>query len=184
MTKQIARDEVLMKAISVFWEKGYTESTWAELEQATGASRSRLSAEFKSKEQMFLESLRYYLATRGGDDILAAEPKGWDNIRTFLEIGQTCYSGRRGCFAVNSFREVLRLPPQATQIVDDNNARLKKLLIANIKAELPKVSNAGLLAELVLTFLAGLCIEQNTSGLDARLRKKVDRFMQFLATAQ
>jgi TetR/AcrR family transcriptional regulator, copper-responsive repressor len=183
MSKQFARDTVLLKAISVFWEKGFAESTWPELEKATGESRSRLHAEFKNKEQMYLQSLRYYLDTRGGYDILAAEPKGWSNIRTFLEIGQTCYSGRRGCFSVNSFREMLLLPPQAVEIVNNNNARLKKLLIENIKAELPAVTNAGLLADLVLTFLAGLCIEQNSSGLDAHLKTKVDRFLQFLAEA-
>lgn len=35
----------------------------------------------------------------------------------------------------------------------------------------------------VLTFLAGLCIEPNSQGLDAGLKSKVDGFMQMLAEA-
>ena len=132
--KGFTREEVLLKAIALFWEKGLSDTTLKDIEQATGVNKSGLYAEFRNKEDIFLESLRYYLGTRGGDDILSTEPKGWNNVRRFLEIGHTCYSGQRGCFSVNSLRDASRLPPEALKIVDENNRKLHRLL------DLPPVS--------------------------------------------
>src|SRR5215472_13428858 len=116
--KGFSREEVLTKAIGLFWEKGFAETSLQDLERETGVNKSGLYTEFKDKQDIFLESLRHYLNTRGGDDILASDPKGWDNIERFLRVAQTCYTGRRGCFAVNSLRDITRLPPEANQVID------------------------------------------------------------------
>lgn len=184
--KLFSREDVLTKAISVFWEKGFAETSVQDLERTTGVNKSGLYAEFKDKKDIFLESLRYYLETRGGDDILAAEPKGWHNIERFLAVAQTCYvgSGRRGCFSVNSLRDIAILPPDAQQIIDRNNATLKRLIISNIKAELPGATNAPLLADMVLTYFSGLCIEQNVAASkQVAISRKITSFMNFLRAA-
>ena len=177
--KGFSREEVLLKAVSVFWEKGFAETTLQDLEHATGVNKSGLYSEFKNKEDIFLASLQYYLDTRGGDEILSAQPKGWHNIQRFLEIGQTCYTGKRGCFSVNSMRDVGILPPEGHQIIAEKNAALKRLIVGNIKAELPH-TNAAVLADLTLTFFAGLCIEQNMDPANAATSRKIVNFMNFL----
>ncbi|MGD0443874.1 MAG: TetR/AcrR family transcriptional regulator [Edaphobacter sp.] len=183
--KLFSREEVLAKAISVFWEKGFADTSVQDLERTTGVNKSGLYVEFKDKKDIFLESLRYYLETRGGDGILATEPKGWHNVERFLAVAQTCYvgGGRRGCFSVNSLRDIALLPPDAQQIIDKNTATLKRLLISNIKAELPGATNAPLLADLVLTFFSGLCIEQNVASNQAAISRKITSFMNFLRAA-
>jgi AcrR family transcriptional regulator len=40
--KEFSRDKVLEKAISVFWEKGFAETTVQDLESATGVNKSGL----------------------------------------------------------------------------------------------------------------------------------------------
>ena len=182
--KLFSREDVLTEAIGVFWEKGFAETSVQDLERTTGVNKSGLYTEFKDKKDIFLESLRYYLETRGGDDILAAEPRGWHNIESFLAIAQICYvGGRRGCFCVNSLRDIAMLPPDAQQIIDKNNATLKRLLVSNIKAELPGAKNAPLLADMVLTFFSGLCIEQNVASNQAAISRKITSFMNFLRAA-
>ena len=182
--KGFTREEVLLKAIALFWEKGLSDTTLKDIEQATGVNKSGLYAEFRNKEDIFLESLRYYLGTRGGDDILSTEPKGWNNVRRFLEIGHTCYSGQRGCFSVNSLRDASRLPPEALKIVDENNRKLHRLLTSNVKEEAPDIANPGLLGDMIFTFFAGLCIEQNAKLPLSTTKRKIDRFMLFLADAK
>jgi AcrR family transcriptional regulator len=177
--KQFSREEVLEKAISVFWEKGFSETTLQDLEAVTGVNKSGLYSEFKNKEDIFFASLQHYLQTRGGDDILSAQPLGWGNIQRFLEIGQTCYTGRRGCFSVNSMRDVSMLPLEGRKIITENNAALRKLLIKNIRAE-SKMANAGDLADMVLTFFSGLCIEENLHPKDAKVTSRVQRFLKLL----
>ncbi len=84
---------------------------------------------------------------------------------------------------MNSLRDVAMLPPEARKIVEENDAMLKRLLTSNIRAELPNVSNAGLLTDMIFTFFAGLCIEQNAQVSPAVSKRKIDRFMRFLIEA-
>ena len=182
--KLFTREEVLSKAITVFWEKGFAETTLQDLERVTGVNKSGLYTEFKNKEEIFLESLRFYLQTRGGEELLSAEPKGWDNIRHFLEIGHTCYSGRRGCFAVNSLREIHVLPPVALAIVEENDTKLKQLIKANIRAGAPNAKNLSLTVDMIFTFFAGLCIEQNAGVSTAAAKRKIVQFLEMLSGAE
>ena len=179
--KLFTREEVLSKAITVFWEKGFSETTLQDLERVTGVNKSGLYAEFKNKEEIFLESLRFYLQTRGGEELLRAEPKGWHNIRRFLEIGHTCYSGRRGCFAVNSLRDVHILPPIALKMVEANDTKLKQLIKTNILAEMPGSKSLPLTVEMIYTFFAGLCIEQNAGVPAVTAKRKIAHFLELLS---
>ena len=179
--KLFTREEVLTKAITVFWEKGFSETTLQDLEHVTGVNKSGLYTEFKNKEDIFLESLRFYLQTRGGEDILSAEPKGWHNVRRFLEIGHTCYSGRRGCFAVNSLREVHVLPSIALKIVEANDTKLKQLIKTNILAGTPDAKNLPLTVDMIFTFFAGLCIEQNAGVAAATAKRKISQFLELIS---
>jgi TetR/AcrR family transcriptional regulator, copper-responsive repressor len=64
--------------------------------------------EFKG-DDLFLASLERYAQTRGAE-ILTAQPLGWGNIERFLRLGYGCDDDQRGCFAVNSMRELAGLP--------------------------------------------------------------------------
>jgi AcrR family transcriptional regulator len=177
--KGFSRESVLEKTISIFWQKGFADTTLQDIEHATGVNKSGLYSEFKNKEDLFLASLRHYLQFRGGDEILSAQPLGWGNIQRFLEIGQTCENGLRGCFSVNSMRDVAVLPPEGQEIITKNLILLKRLIVSNIKAELPS-TDAGVMADTVLTFFSGLCIEQNLHISRAASKRKIAGFMRFL----
>jgi hypothetical protein len=108
--KLFTREDVLDKAIPIFWKHGLAETSVQDLEQATGVRKSGLYAEFKDKEDLFVESMRRYfdvLTTRGH---LMKQPLGWINVESFLKV---CYGswGQKGCFSVNSMREFADLPP-------------------------------------------------------------------------
>jgi TetR/AcrR family transcriptional regulator, copper-responsive repressor len=182
--KGFTREEVLLKAIPLFWQKGLAEATLQDLEKATGVNKSGLYREFKDKDDIFLESLRYYLKARGTEHTLSSQPKGWANIESYLESGQTPFCGRRGCFSVNSLRDLATLPPRAKSLIEENQATIKRLLMGNIKAELPKVSNPAMLADMTMTFYAGLCIEQNAQSSPADSKKKISSFLSFLQDAK
>jgi TetR/AcrR family transcriptional regulator, copper-responsive repressor len=182
--KGFTREEVLLRAIPLFWQKGLAAVTVQDLEQATGVNKSGLYAEFKDKEDIFTESLRYYLNARATEDMLSAVPKGWGNIECYLETGRTPFCGRRGCFSINSLRDVATLPAEARRLIEENQAAIKRLLIGNIKAELAKVSNPAMLADMIMTFYSGLSIEQNVQSSSADTRRKIASFMSFLRAAR
>src|SRR6202790_4063177 len=115
--KKFNRQGVLKKALPVFWRRGFAEASLHELEVATGAKKSGPSSEFKDKEDLFMQSLQYYLESLEKKGLLTAEPLGWNNIERFLKIGPCSIEGKKGCFAVSSMREFAILPSEAVGII-------------------------------------------------------------------
>ena len=146
--KQFNREGVLDRAIPVFWKHGFASTTVQHLEDATGVNKSGLYSEFKDKEDLFLASLERYAQTRGAE-ILTAQPLGWGNIERFLRLGFGCDDDQRGCFAVNSMRELAGLPTEAIMIAD-----------------------------VVLTFFHGFCMAQNLKSGKASSERKIGNLMQ------
>src|SRR5260370_4025591 len=148
--KKFNREGVLDRAIPVFWKQGFANTTVKHLEQATGVNKSGLYSEFKDKDALFLASLERYVQTRV-PEVLTAQPLGWGNIERFLRLGFGRDDDQRGCFAVNSMRELAGLPAEAQKIISSGQQKLKRLLIANIEVEDPKFEPA-IIPDLVLTF--------------------------------
>jgi AcrR family transcriptional regulator len=180
--RKFSREGVLQKALPVFWKYGFARTTLPDLEAATGVNKSGLYSEFESKEELFLACLRYYLETRTGGAILSSEPLGWTNIQKFLEEAPSCALDQRGCFSVNSMRELPGLPPEARKVIADGRAKLKRLLKTNIAAETPKM-DVDVVCDLVSVFFSGICIEANLIADRSRAREKIENFMQMLRTA-
>jgi TetR/AcrR family transcriptional regulator, copper-responsive repressor len=177
--KKFDRESVLEKALPVFWRCGFAETSLHELERATGVNKSGLYSEFKDKQDLFVQSLRYYQDSLELGQLLAREPLGWDNIERLLKARSRNWQRLKGCFAVNSLREAAILPREAIDLLTQGRRKLKELIAKNIAAE-----NAGakahVLAELVLTFFNGLRIEHNVSSSDAGLVREVDEFMKLM----
>jgi AcrR family transcriptional regulator len=177
--KLFTREDVLNKTIPVFWKHGLAETSVQDLEQATGVRKSGLYAEFKDKEDLFVASIRQYfhmLTTRG---TLAKQPLGLDNVEGFLKV---CYGswGQKGCFSVNSMREFADLPPKARQIMIANLTKAHQLLIDNLAAARGETDDNESLADLIITFFCGICLEQNLSPDRARVTKKIEHFMKLI----
>jgi len=177
--KNFSRAGVLAKALPVFWKHGFADASLQELEKATGVNKSGLYSEFSGKDELFLESLRFYLDRMPQRELLTVEPLGWDNIERFLKLGPRNTEGQKGCFAVSSLRELAILPPAAIEMLGHGRVQLKQLIARNIEAEKPKLAVEDL-AGMVLTFFAGLSVEQNLKSSRAAAARKVDNLMQAL----
>ena len=68
------RDEVLLRAMQVFWTYGYDSTSIDRLVQATGLQRSGLYRAFGSKAGLFRESVEQYSKLRQGTVDLSVAP--------------------------------------------------------------------------------------------------------------
>ena len=179
--KTFSREEVLQKALPVFWKHGYADTSVQELERATGVNKSGLYSEFAGKEDLFLQSLRYYLDTGQRRRLLEAQPLGWENIERYLKFVPANVNGQKGCFSVSSLRDLAILPPEATAIMTQSRARMKQLLVDNVAAARPKPGMPPEeVAELVLTFFTGISTEQNLNAARTTITRRIDNFLQML----
>jgi TetR/AcrR family transcriptional regulator, copper-responsive repressor len=111
--KSFSREEVLEKAMPVFWKHGFADTSLQELERATGVNKSGLYSEFRDKEDLFVACLRHYLESQEKRGFLTREPLGWKNVENFLKNGPLNKGEQQGCFSVNSMREFAILPDEA-----------------------------------------------------------------------
>jgi len=177
--KNFSREEVLEKAMPVFWKHGFSDTSLQELERATGVNKSGLYSEFRDKEDLFVACLRHYLESQEKRGLLTKEPLGWDNVEALLKHGPLNKGEQKGCFSVNSMREFAILPDEAHAIVAENRATVQRLLAMNIEAENPKM-DPRLIAEMVLSFFSGLCIERNLKSGKASSARKIESLMKML----
>jgi AcrR family transcriptional regulator len=177
--KLFTREDVLDKAISVFWKHGFAETSLQDLEQATGVRKSGLYTEFKDKEDLFVESMRRYFDVLMARGHLTKEPLGWTNVESFLKV---CYGswGQKGCFSINSMREFADLPPKARKLMVASVMKAHQQLIDNLAAARGPRDDNDSLASLVITFFSGICLEQNLGPDQARITKKIEDFMQLI----
>ncbi|OJH39486.1 TetR/AcrR family transcriptional regulator [Cystobacter ferrugineus] len=181
--KGFSREGVLRKAIGVFWKKGYADTSLQDIERATGVNKSGLYAEFRGKDDLFTEGLKFYLEQADTDALLSAQPLGLDNVERFLSLGLRCAYGSPGCLLVNSLREVAVLPPAVETLIRENRRKLRSALARNLEAALPSC-DAKELADQVLTFFSGLTIEQNLATDERETRRKIASFMRLLRGQQ
>jgi TetR/AcrR family transcriptional regulator, copper-responsive repressor len=174
------RTDVMERAIPVFWKHGFSGTSVQDLEKATSVNKSGLYSEFKDKEDLFLESLKHYLERVPTFEILTKEPLGWSNIEAFLKMGQTC-SGRKGCWMVNTLRELSDLPAAAKQLISDHLKRVKTAIAKNAEAGGSKVSPESL-ADMVMTFHSGMSMQQNVGVATNVAAERIGDFLSVIRT--
>jgi hypothetical protein len=129
---------------------------------------------------LFIASLRRYLEVLRERGTLTKQPLGWGNIEAFLKLCHDSW-GQKSCFSANSMREFSDLPPQARELMIGSVMGIKRQLIRNLSAARGKGGDTNdAIAGLVITFFAGICLEQNLHPAEKQIAKKIAQFMQLI----
>jgi TetR/AcrR family transcriptional repressor of nem operon len=107
--KQFDPNEVLDRAMAVFWERGYEATSIEDVLAATGINRGSLYATFGDKQHLFLAVLDHYAATIGAPMLAElADPDPRRALeRMFAAILRRTSDPRwpRGCLQTNTSLE-------------------------------------------------------------------------------
>ena len=120
--KSFNEENALAKAMVLFWEKGFKNTSMAELLKVTGLTRGSFYNAFGSKHQLFVKALlKYDIDTRRATlQQLAAMDAPVKSIKTFLDalISESVEdTEKKGCFLVNTSLEFNAHDKQVRQIV-------------------------------------------------------------------
>ncbi|UGS28373.1 TetR/AcrR family transcriptional regulator [Microbacterium resistens] len=153
------REAVVRAARNLFWSTGYESSSIADIEMATGLSRSSIYNAFGSKRGLFDEAVQSYLeeVVRPRLRPLAVGAIAVDAIATYLsELHAMFRTGEsmaasQGCLLVNTARSALANDPQITRAIRDYLSELHSALESGILARRPEldVPAASCLADAV-----------------------------------
>jgi len=166
--REFEPEEVVAKAMDLFWRKGYQATSVQDLVDETGVNRASLYATFGDKHGLFLRSLAHYARSvvplRAG--ILQQPGASVPQIREYFTAVANDFSGLgrdRGCLMVNSAIELAVHDPEVSESVTDHLARLEAafagaLRRAHERGEIPKSSNVPALARFLMSTAQGLMV--------------------------
>jgi TetR/AcrR family transcriptional repressor of nem operon len=104
--KQFDREEVLEKAMQLFWKQGYQATGMSQLLEHVGIGRQSLYDTFGDKERLFQESLEHYFETRVRPYLaqLRAPGSPLGNLRGVFKMLETMAKDNEqyGCLLGNS----------------------------------------------------------------------------------
>jgi TetR/AcrR family transcriptional repressor of nem operon len=139
-TKVFDEQDVLDKAMNLFWQKGYNATSAQDLVDNLGISRSSLYDTYGDKHSLFVRALQQYRkekvdpAIKGADKLDKAEDVE-NYIRYFFElvkIEALSDSGSKGCFIINSVVELAPVDSEiaaiANSIMHETEEALCKLI--------------------------------------------------------
>jgi TetR/AcrR family transcriptional repressor of nem operon len=168
------RDTVISQAMTVFWERGYSQTSVSDLVDATGLGPGSLYAAFGNKKGVFLEVLDQYnrafldaIRQMRDSNVLFATRNLLDDI-----IDQTV-AGRdhRGCLSVNALLEMSQHDEDIAGHLARQNDAVRKAFAALFAAgqergEIGERADAEALASFLVN---------NIWGMRVACRSKPDR---------
>lgn len=163
------RDAALVTALDVFWAKGYTQTTVADLCSAIGINPPSLYAAFGNKATLFLEAVRHYESShwREPAERLMANPDVREAIGNFFQEAATLLispDAPCGCMTVVT---ALNISESETEVIDElkkmRNATTEmftqRLRIALQQRQIPLDTNVPVLALAFTAFLEGMSLQ-------------------------
>ena len=162
-------DAALERATRLFWIRGFSATSVAELGAELGLSPPSMYAAWQSKEALFCQCLNRYSETAGARplDGLRASRSLTSGLSEFFKRLLAEYASDaepRGCFLVAAMAEASALPLEARKIIDrlrlQRQAELEQVaLAAKGRGELAAGVDPKLYAALIASFGLALNIK-------------------------
>ncbi len=140
--KKFDENEVLERAMKLFWKQGYEATGTTQLVKEMGIGRQSVYDTFGSKRDLFIKSMRLYARTNGG--LLTSQLDGNGSHveqlnRQFGLWGEFALNHEEGCMLVNTLAELAGRDEEIQNILVMHNARVEKRLVETL--ELAKENN-------------------------------------------
>ncbi|MDF2190404.1 TetR/AcrR family transcriptional regulator [Paraflavitalea sp. CAU 1676] len=165
-TKVFDEQEVLKKAMQLFWNKGYNGTSAQDLVDYVGLSRSSLYDTFGDKHGLFIKALELYRTINEAvlEDKLGHAPDVRVAIQQILMQAVEESLARRftqGCFMVNTTSELALHDSKVMAIVTANRNRTEVIFATAIlrgqdKGQISKIHSPTALASFLFNTYTGI----------------------------
>lgn len=182
-TREFDEEEVLERALEVFWRRGYGATSVEDLTVATGLGRGSLYGAFGDKEALFLTCLRRY-TLRGQREVLQAlrHPEPRRAIADAFAAMAARFSDPRfpsGCLQTNTVLESASVSEAVTRLNSAALAEFQSALYATLcraqaGGQLRPGQDPLALAQFFTTLALGLGVASKQSADPAVLRNTVE----------
>ncbi|WP_448700648.1 TetR/AcrR family transcriptional regulator [Mucilaginibacter sp. AW1-3] len=165
-TKDFDENEVLNKAVDLFWLKGYNATSMQDLVDGLGISRSSLYDTYGDKHALFIKALESYQCTASGQICRIANSSlpAKETIKQLLQFvanGLLNDKTQKGCFMVNAEVEVAPHDEQVSKMICQNDQQVEEAFYKVIKkgqenGEITNLQDARALARFTFNTVKGM----------------------------
>jgi TetR/AcrR family transcriptional repressor of nem operon len=165
-TKDFDENEVLTKAIQLFWHKGYNGTSMQDLVDGLGISRSSLYDTYTDKHTLFIKALESYQNTGAGkiQAIIDNSGSAKETVKRLLEFAINELLGdkqHKGCFMVNAEIEVAPHDAEVNNLVCKNDQQMEEAFYQVIQkgkdsGEIKNRQDARALARFIFNAVKGM----------------------------
>ena len=136
--KLFDENEVLTKAMNLFWKQGYAATSIQDLVSHLGINRGSLYDTFGDKEQLFKKSFALYRKTNieGLKQFFENQSNVKDGFSILFDnaIEEAIQDkDRKGCFVVNTTTELIPNDESLTEVLERNKRDFEKLFLEYLK---------------------------------------------------
>lgn len=182
--KLFDEEEVLDKAMHLFWKKGFHATSIQDLVEELGINRASLYDTFGGKEELFNQTFKRYqkITHQQVRSLLhenASIKQGIKRLFEFVILQSVDDPNKKGCFAVNITTELI--PGDALIINDltENRLVVEKifydyLLLGVERGEISKEKDLKTLASLLFTLQNGIKVVAKLNPDQEQLTKIID----------
>lgn len=131
-TKNFNEEEVLEKAVAIFWKQGYHATSMQDLVEHLGINRASLYGTFGDKWSLFRQSLKHYQAVnaKAVKDLLYAHSSPKEGFKALFTMAMTdgeVNQTQNGCFMVNTTTELIPGNEEIKEILANSQAKFKSI---------------------------------------------------------
>lgn len=183
-------EQVLEKAMLLFWRVGYKKASIQQLMKAMGLGEGSFYHSFKNKKDLYLRCLKHYntSVTYRRAKALDSSPSIKKALRNFFEVIFRELADQKkpsGCLMTNSLSsEVLENAGFKKYVLDEmrgfSHSLGSKLETAVKSGEFPKTLNAFITAEIIVTYIQGLFKMSLIASDVNHLKKQTEKFLESL----
>ncbi|WP_274650608.1 TetR/AcrR family transcriptional regulator [Paenibacillus humicola] len=187
-TKEFDEDTVLLKAMRLFWQRGYEKTSMQELVSHMGVHKRSMYDTFGDKRTLYMKALNRY-----NDFIGQRLRHKLDNARSSEEAIRLLFEfvireedeDPKGCLIVNTAVELSLLDPECKAWVNEKQEWLERTIRELIEAgqqtgEFSKTLDAGALAAYFHNALTGLRVMAKTTDDKEKLHRVIETTMSVL----
>ena len=189
-TKQFKEEETLLKAVDLFWKKGFHATSMQDLVDGLGISRSSLYDTYGGKDELFAKAFSKYRESAGTNmkQHLAEFTSVKEGLLKLFEKnidGTLNDPDAKGCFVVNVTTELVPSDKALKEVVFENRRASEELFLSYLQkgvetGEIPKEKDLPSIASMLFTLNNGLQVVAKTKPSKEELMNMVKVALQVL----
>ena len=184
--KLFNEEEALLKAMDLFWKKGYASTSISDLMTHLGISKGSFYDTFLGKRAIFDKALDFYRTNtvHSYESLLNSEPdrkKGISKLYSLTVDAAFSGASRNGCLISNTCAELGGEDQKIKGVLHDHNQNLYDIVYGYLKeGDFDKGKDLKVITNLFLTLFTGIHVESKYKKDKSGFLNSIDLVLHLL----